>query len=78
MNYNTSLFSRTSISIPKKKLTIKTLNTEFDINENVEETYYKLLKYCINDTKAINNYKTTIVLNELGNIKQFSTFSKII
>lgn len=78
MNYITNLFSRTSISIPEKKLTIKTLNTEFNINENAEETYYKLLKYCINNTNAVNSYKTTIVLNELGNIKQFSTFSKII
>lgn len=78
MNYITSLFSKTSISIPEKKLTVKTLNTEFNITENVEETYFKLLEYCLNNTNAINNYKTTIILNESGNIKQFSTYSKII
>ena len=68
MSYVTSLLSKTSITNPKKKLTIKTLNTEFDINENVEEIYYKFLNYCINDTNAVNKYKTTVILNETDSI----------
>lgn len=77
MNFITNLFSRTKID-DDRKLIIDTLNTSFEVNENVKETYYKLLNYTIKNATGNNNYKTTVTMIDGDNINYFSTYSKII
>ena len=72
------MFSRTTISPPSKKLIIQTLNTKFEVDQDPEKTYYQLLKYSVNNVNAVNNYKTTVSLVDLGKVTEFSTYSKVI
>tara|TARA_B100000768_G_C11281521_1_gene378911 strand:+ start:2040 stop:2276 length:237 start_codon:yes stop_codon:yes gene_type:complete len=78
MNFITNLFSRNTISSSPKKLIIKTLDTQFEINENQEQVYYKLLTYSVNNTDPVNDYKTSIRLIDSNKTIEFFTYSKVI
>lgn len=78
MNFITNLFSRNTISSSPKKLIIKTINTQFEINENPEQVYYKLLTYSVNNTDPVNDYKTSIRLIDSSKTIEFFTYSKVI
>lgn len=71
-----NLFDRNKIN--QNKLIIETLNTSFEITENVRETYFKLLCYTINNSNVINEYKTKITLIDNNKKLYFSTYTKII